>query len=94
MEYIGTKNQAAPLLKDIKLEDPEEIMNTLYTYMKNMYQKAKLVHGDFSVFNVLYHRKRPYIIDFGQGVLLEHPNSDEFLRRDIINIKNILISSA
>jgi len=32
------------------------------------------------------HKNKPYIIDLGQGVLLEHPNSDEYFRRDICNI--------
>jgi RIO kinase 1 len=51
-----------------------------------MYKKANLVHGDISAFNILFYRKKPYIIDLGQGVLVEHPNAHEFLRRDIHNI--------
>jgi RIO kinase 1 len=51
-----------------------------------MYNKGGLVHSDLSAFNILYYRKKPYIIDLGQGVLLEHPRSLEFLKRDINNI--------
>jgi RIO kinase 1 len=45
-----------------------------------------MVHADLSAFNILMYRNKPYIIDLGQGVLLEHPNALEFLKRDIQNI--------
>jgi len=88
MEYIGDSTSSAPLLKDTKIEKPKEIFDTIIDYMSKMYKKAKLVHGDISAYNVLMHKNKPYLIDLGQGVLLEHPNSDEFLRRDISNIVN------
>jgi RIO kinase 1 len=31
-------------------------------------------------------RQKPYIIDVGQAVLLDHPSSQEFLIRDIYNV--------
>ena len=86
MEYIGNSKKPAPLLKDVKIENPEEIFDTIIDFITKMYKKAKLVHGDLSAYNVLMHKNKPYIIDLGQGVLLEHPNSDEFFRRDIHNI--------
>ena len=76
------------MLRDVAIENPEEIFETLIDFISKMYKKAKLVHGDFSAYNVLMHKNKPYLIDLGQGVLLEHPNSDEFLRRDIHNIVN------
>ena len=88
MQYLGDDKQPAPLLKEIEIDNPEEIFELLIGFIKKMYHKAKLVHADFSAFNVLIYRKKPYIIDFGQAVLLDHPNSDEFLRRDISNICN------
>ena len=86
MEYIGSKSNPAPLLKDTEIDNPEEIFEVLINYISDMYKKAKMVHADFSAYNVLIHEKKPYLIDFGQGVLLDHPSSDEFLRRDINNI--------
>jgi len=88
MEYIGDAKRPAPMLKDTKIDNPEEIFKTLIGFISKMYKKANMVHGDFSAYNVLMHKNKPYLIDFGQGVLLEHPNSDEFLRRDINNIIN------
>ena len=76
----------APLLKDVKLENPQETFDTIIDFISKMYNKAELVHGDISAFNVLMHGNQPYLIDLGQGVLLEHPNALEFLKRDIHNI--------
>lgn len=86
MEYIGDAKRPAPMLKDTKIDNPEEIFKTLIGFISKMYKKANMVHGDISAYNVLMHKNKPYLIDFGQGVLLEHPNSDEFLKRDIHNI--------
>jgi RIO kinase 1 len=88
MEYIGDKNKPAPLLKDVNLKKPDEIFKILIKYISIMYKKAGLVHGDMSAYNVLYYKDKPYIIDLGPGVLIEHPNSHEYLKRDIHNIIN------
>lgn len=85
MEYIGDAERPAPLMKDVKLENPQKIFDTLIGFISKMYKKAELVHGDISAFNVLMYENKPYLIDLGQGVLIEHPNSLEFLRRDIHN---------
>ena len=86
MEYIGDPETPAPLLKDVSLEKPEEIFKTLIDYISKMYRKAELVHSDISAFNVLMHKNKPHLIDLGQGVLLEHLNAHEFLKRDIHNL--------
>lgn len=88
MEYIGSEKKSAPLLKDVEVENPKELFDILIGFIDKMYKKAELVHGDISAFNVLMYRKKPYLIDLGQGVLVEHPNSHEFLKRDIHNIVN------
>ena len=46
----------------------------------------ELVHADLSEYNVLMKGDKPYLIDFGQAVVLRHPNATMFLRRDISNI--------
>lgn len=86
MEYIGDKEQPAPKLRDVNLDNPQLMFNTLIDFISIMYKKAGLVHSDMSAFNVLIYDKKPYLIDLGQGVLLEHPQSYEFLKRDIHNI--------
>ena len=86
MEYIGNDKGSAPELKDTILKNPDRTYRLLIKYIKSLYIKAKIVHGDFSQFNILIHKNNPYVIDLGQAVLLEHPQADEFLRRDLKNI--------
>jgi len=85
MEYIGDENKAAPMLKDVILKDPQKIFDEIMTFITRMY-KVQIVHADLSAFNILIFRKKPYIIDVGQAVLLDHPAAMDFLRRDIHNI--------
>ena len=87
MEYIGFESIPAPILKDIRSpKNPNDLMNQILTFIKNLYQKAKLVHGDLSEFNILYHNQKPVIIDISQGVSIQHPKAEVFLVRDIKNI--------
>lgn len=88
MEYIGSKEHSAPLLRDVKLKNPEEVFEKIIKFMDLMYKKANLVHGDLSAFNILMYEEEPYIIDLGQAVLLDHLNAKDFLRRDVHNIVN------
>jgi RIO kinase 1 len=53
--------------------------------MKKLYA-AELVHGDISEYNILIKEGVPYIIDFGQAVVINHPNAGKFLERDVYNI--------
>jgi RIO kinase 1 len=85
MDYIGDAAQAAPLLKDVTLNNPQKIFDELLTFITRMY-KTEIVHADLSPYNILIYKGKPYIIDVGQAVLLEHPSSLEFLKRDIHNI--------
>lgn len=56
--------------------------------MRILYQDCQLVHADLSEYNLLYHHDKIYIIDVSQSVQHDHPQSLEFLRRDIININD------
>jgi RIO kinase 1 len=89
MEYIGFESIPAPLLKDIKNpKDPINLMDEILAFIKNLYQKAKLVHGDLSEFNILYHNQKPVVIDISQAVSIQHPKAEVYLARDINNIFN------
>lgn len=46
----------------------------------------RLVHGDLSEFNLLYHRGHAVVIDVSQSVEHDHPNALSFLRRDANNL--------
>ncbi|KKM68824.1 hypothetical protein LCGC14_1457010 [marine sediment metagenome] len=87
MEYIGFGSIPAPVLKTIKEpKEPTDLMIQILTFIKDLFQLAKLVHGDLSEFNILYHNQKPVIIDISQGVSIQHPKSEVFLVRDIKNI--------
>jgi len=86
MEYIGNGNQPAPLLKDITLKNPKKLYDTIIDFIQRMYQQAELIHADLSSYNILLHKEKPYIIDVGQAVILEHPQALSYLKRDIYNI--------
>lgn len=87
MEYIGFESIPAPVLKDIKNpKEPLNLFNEVLSFIKLLYQKAKLVHGDLSEFNILYHNQSPVVIDISQAVAIQHPKAEVYLARDIKNI--------
>lgn len=89
MEYIGFGSIPAPKLKDIKKPMKLDILfDEILTFIKELYQKARLVHGDLSEFNILYHNQKPIIIDISQAVDIQHPKAEIYLVRDIKNIFN------
>merc|ERR1719265_535923 len=51
-----------------------------------MMQECKLVHGDLSEYNMLYHEGQVVIIDVSQSVENEHPQALDFLKRDCVNV--------
>lgn len=87
MELIGQRDNPAPQLRnvDLELDEARRIFNKLSDYISLLYNKADLVHADFSEFNVLYNGE-PVVIDMGQSVTLEHPMASKFLARDVTNV--------
>ena len=85
MEYIGTDEMPAPLLKDVRLRSPKTVFNKVVKNLKRIFDVG-LVHGDLSEYNILMDDSNPVIIDVGQGVPLEHPMAGEWLERDIANV--------
>ncbi|MFC1455037.1 serine protein kinase RIO [Candidatus Undinarchaeota archaeon] len=89
MSFIGIDDSedpaAAPQLRKAKLEDPQEVYDKIMEDVKTLYNKAGLVHGDLSEYNILM-ADEPYMIDVSQSVLKSHPRAGEFLERDIMNV--------
>jgi len=86
MEFIGKKGVSAPSLKENPPTNPERAYKLLITYIKRLYRKAKLVHGDLSEYNIMMWRGKPLIFDLSQTVSVEHPMADFMLRRDLTNL--------
>ncbi|MBN1331108.1 MAG: hypothetical protein JXA54_16665 [Candidatus Heimdallarchaeota archaeon] len=68
MQFVGSNWEPAPQLRNILLENPEIVLDEIIEQLKIMYQKAKLIHGDFSEYNILIHNEKPIIIDFPQAI--------------------------
>ena len=88
MEFVGKNGVSAPHLREIPLQAPASWYEKILEMLKTLYDKAKLVHGDVSEYNILVPDGYPVLIDFAQAVTLEHPEAREFLNRDIDNLNN------
>lgn len=82
--------EASPRLKDAVI--PSERLSALYIevlhVLRRMWRVCKLVHADFSEYNILYSLadQHLYTIDVSQSVEGDHPHAFDFLRADIGNV--------
>jgi RIO kinase 1 len=86
MEFIGKEGVSAPSLKEQLPANPERTYHQLITHLKRLYQKAKLVHGDLSEYNIMMWKGKPVIFDVSQAVNVQHPMADFMLNRDLTNL--------
>jgi RIO kinase 1 len=86
MEFIGKDGVNAPSLKEQAPDDPAKVYGVLLTFLKRLYSKADLVHGDLSEYNVMMWKGKPVIFDVAQAVPTSHPMAEFFLRRDLTNV--------
>lgn len=86
MSFIGENGNPAPLLKDVVLEEPLETYWEIMIQVRDLWKKAKLVHGDLSEFNIMRWEEKTVIFDVSQSVLIDHPLSSRLLERDISNL--------
>jgi RIO kinase 1 len=86
MEFIGKGGVRASSLKEQPPSDPVKTYKQLLTYMKRLYQKAELVHGDLSEYNAMIWKGKLVIFDMSQSVPTSHPLAKELLNRDIVNV--------
>lgn len=88
MGFIGKDSWPAPLLKDSDINESKarELYMQCIQILRTMYHQCKLIHADFSEFNLLYHDGNLYVIDVSQSVEHDHPHALEFLRKDCTNV--------
>lgn len=84
MEFIG--NNGAPAKSLLTSQVDENDYAQAISILSDLYKKAKLVHGDFSEYNIFKTENGLILFDLGSAVDLRHPNAKEFLKRDISNI--------
>ena len=86
LEFIGKNGIPSKTLVESQVDLQDYI--SAISLIRRLYKEAKLVHGDFSEFNLFKTKKGLVIFDFGSAVDLKHPKAIEFLKRDINNISN------
>lgn len=86
MEFLGKNGKPAPTLRESQLSDPSKTYKKVVESIKVLFQKAELVHGDLSEFNIMIFHDEPYMFDMSQAILLSHPLSQELLKRDLTNL--------
>jgi RIO kinase 1 len=85
MEYVtDAKGElATPLIyQEVTPEDYEQVIGQVTL----LYQKANLVHADLSEYNIFRSERGITLFDFGSAVDIKHPNSKQFLVRDVLNV--------
>ena len=86
MEFIGDGegNPTPPLVntEELTSDDYQEVIKQ----MTILYQKARLVHADLSEYNIFKTPLGIMLFDFGSAIDIQHPNSKQFLVRDVMNI--------
>ena len=87
IEFIGDEEgNPAPTVKNLPPQDPNDFYEKLVDQMDKFINKANLIHGDLSTYNILNYDEEPVIIDVSQSVVRDHIIANELLERDIKNI--------
>lgn len=86
MEFIGEGGVSAPTLKEMPPENAQKTYKQLLTYTKRLYQKAELIHGDLSEYNLMTWKGKLVMFDMSQSVPTSHPLAQTLLNRDINNV--------
>jgi RIO kinase 1 len=84
MEYIGEPPAPAPIFAETDVDEAD--YEWTIAMVKDLYQKAGLVHADLSEYNVFKTEKERVLFDMGSAVLTTHPESREMLLRDVTNM--------
>jgi RIO kinase 1 len=86
MEFVGRNGVPAPLLRETSLDHPGRVYDMIAEAVRRLYQKAQLIHGDLSEYNIMLVDSTPVIFDFAQAVPPGHPMARSFLERDLTRL--------
>ncbi len=89
LEFVGKDGIPAKTLLESEVNGDD--YKSAVILIKQLYKKARLVHGDFSEYNIFKTENGLVLFDLGSAVDLEHPKAHEFLKRDIENISNFFV---
>ena len=88
-DFVGKNGMPEPLLveSEVGYEDYESAI----CIIDDLYNKAGIVHADYSEYNIFKAEKGLLVFDFGSSVDARHPNAGDFLERDIKNITKFFV---
>ena len=89
MDFEGIDGKPEQTLLESEIDENDYRQSI--SLITDLYKKAKLVHGDFSEYNIFKTKNGLKIFDLGSAVDTIHPNTIEFLKRDINNITNFFV---
>ena len=89
MDFEGKNGKPESTL--LESEISENDYHQSISLITDLYKKAKLVHGDFSAYNIFKTKNGLKVFDLGSAVDTTHPNTVDFLKRDINNITNFFV---
>ena len=79
MRYLGTEDGPAPRLHDVRLEDPEPVLEETLAGVEAM-ARAGVVHTDLSAFNVLLFDGHPWFIDLSGALRVDRTGTAPWVR--------------
>jgi len=79
MRYLGDDDGPAPRLVDVRLEDPEPVLQEILNGVETM-ARAGVVHTDLSAFNVLFHDGHVWFIDFSETLRVDRTGTAPWVR--------------
>lgn len=89
LEFVGKNGTPAKTLVETEIDEND--YKDAISIISQLYKKAKLVHADFSEYNVFKTENGLIVFDLGSAVDIRHKNAKEFLERDIKNITRFFV---
>ena len=84
MEFVGKNGVPSKTLLESQIDVQD--YHSAISLLTRLYKEARLVHGDFSEYNIFKTEEGLILFDLGSAVDLNHPSALDFLKRDINNI--------
>ena len=89
MEFVGSDGKPEKTLLESEVDEND--YHQCIQIITDLFKKAKLVHADFSEFNIFKTNSGLKIFDLGSAIDLNHPKMMDFLKRDINIISNFFV---
>lgn len=89
LEFVGKNGVPAKTLVETEIDEND--YKDAISIISQLYKKAKLVHADFSEYNIFKTENGLILFDLGSAVDIRHKNAKEFLERDIKNISRFFV---